>query len=315
MPQALECAFDQTYANLEIIVADNCSTDNTRAIVNGITDPRLRYFRHDVNIGSTANINFCLEQAKGEYVLFLHDDDRIDPDFVESCIRAAMGTSDIGMIRAGVRWIDAEGNVFYEALNRVGGLPIEEFFLGWFNNLTPMHLCSTLFSTTRLKDIGGFNSKHNLFDDVIAEIRMAAKYERVDVPNIRASFRHHSSTLTASVRISNWCEESKILFDLICSLVPESKVALIKSAGLRFFIGHNYRIASKIRSPVGRLMAYATILKQFNYPFFLFISVVISTTFSRQVGYLKLGIKKALEMTGLWLKVDAFRKSLQGSQR
>jgi glycosyltransferase involved in cell wall biosynthesis len=315
LPQALQCALNQTYPNLEIIVSDNCSTDNTRAFMTGIADPRLRYFRHEVNIGSTNNMNFCLEQATGEYVLFLHDDDRIDRNFVESCIRAANGVSDIGMIRTGVRWIDTRDNVRREAPNRVGEVPFEGFLLGWFTGKTPMHLCSTLFNRKRLKEIGGFTSKHNLFDDVIAEVRIAAKYKRVDVRDIKASFRHHENTMTALARISHWCEESKILFDLICSLVPESKAALIKTAGAEFFVRHNYRIASKISSPISRLTAYGTIVKQFNYPASSFVYLVVSRALSRKVGYLKRGIKKVLEMTGLWLKVDAFRKSLKGSVR
>jgi len=315
LPQALQSALGQTYPNLDIVVADNCSSDGTEAIVRGLVDSRVRYFRHTVNIGAHANSKFCLEQARGVYFLLLQDDNVTDEDFIDTCMRAADYRTDIGLIRTGMRWIDAEGKVVGEGLNLVGDLPLEEFFLGWFNGRTPMHLCSTLFNTTRLKELGGFNSKHHLFDDIIAEVWIAANCKRIDVPDIKASWRHHSNTVTASAGISSWCEESKILLDVVCSLTHESKVALIKNAGIRFFVGHNYRIAKKIRSPVSRLIAYATILREFDYPFSLFISLVISTALSRPVHSLKLGIKKALQMTGLWLKIDAFRKSLQESQR
>ena len=315
LPQALESALRQTYSNLEIVVADNCSSDNTQAIVRSRADSRVRYFRHGFNIGAHENFKFCLEQAHGVYFLLLQDDNLIDQDLVDVSVRAAYQRTDVGLIRTGMRWIDDRGRVISEALNRVGDLPFDDFVLGWFNGQTPMHLCSTLFNTARLREIGGFNSKHNLFDDVVAEIRIAAKYPRVDVADIKASFRHHSHTLTASAQISHWCEESKILLDLICSLVPESKAASIETAGTEFFVHHNYRIARKIRSPASRLMAYGTIVKQFNYPAFSLASLVFSEAVLRQVGYLKLGTKKALQMTGLWLKVDAFRKNLQGSVR
>lgn len=311
LPQALQSALSQTYSNLDIVVADNCSSDNTEAIVRNLADSRVRYFRQPVNIGAHANFKFCLEQARGVYFLLLQDDNLIDEDFIDACMRAAHYCTDIGLIRTGMRWIDTEDNVTGEALNLVGGLPLEDFFLGWFHNQTPMHLCATLFNTTELKQIGGFHSKHNLFDDVIAHIRMAAKYGRIDVPDIKASFRHHGDTITASAKVGTWCDESKILLDLLCSLVPQSKVALIEKAGTRFLVAYNYRIANKIRSPARRLMAYAMILKQFDYP----VSSFISTAISPQVLYLKLGIKKALQMTGLWLKIDAFRKSQQGSPR
>jgi glycosyltransferase involved in cell wall biosynthesis len=311
LPQALRSALAQTYSNLDIVVADNCSSDDTEAIVRDFHDSRIRYFRHPVNIGAHSNFKFCLEQGRGDYFLLLQDDNLIDKDFIDACMRAAHYRSDIGLIRTGMRWIDTQNRVIGETLNLVGGLLIEQFFLAWFNNQTPMHLCSTLFNTGKLKGIGGFHSKHNLFDDVIAQIRMAANYERVDVTDIKASFRRHGDTITASAKISSWCDESKILLDLLCSLVPNSKVGLIKEAGMRFLVAHNCRIARKVRFPAARFVAYVTILKEFNYPCFSLVSIA----FSRPVGYLRQGIKKTLQMTGLWLKVDAFRKSLQGSQR
>jgi glycosyltransferase involved in cell wall biosynthesis len=316
LPQALECAFDQTYANLEIIVADNCSTDNTRAIVNGIADPRLRYFRHEVNIGSTNNVNFCLEQATGEYVLFLHDDDRIDPDFVESCIRAANDISDIGLIRTGMRWIDRHDNVCGEALNRVGGLSFEGFLLGWFTGKTPMHPCSTLFNTKRLKAIGGFHSKNNLYDDVIAEVKLAAKHNRVDIPDVKASFRHHPNRLSTSQQIASWCEDSLILLDTMCSLVPASKVAFVRSEGVKFFVRDNYCRAFKITSFFSRLSAYGTILEYFNYRIVRFISMVVSLAVSRRTAVVKKKIIEILERApSLKARIMSFRKCLSGSQQ
>ncbi len=302
---------DQTYPNLEIIVADNCSTDSTKTLVAGIADPRLRYFRHEVNIGPTNNLNFCLEHAKGEYILFLHDDDRIDPDFVESCIRATNGISDIGIIRTGLRWIDTHGNVLGEAPNRVGGLPIEEFFLGWFKGRTPMHPCSTLFNTKRLKEIGGFHSKHNVFDDVIAEVKLAAKHKRVDVAGVKASYRHHPQQLAGKQQIANWCEDSLILLDTMCALVPDSKAALVRSAGMKRFFRGNYRRARKIGSLFSRLAGYGTVLKYFDYPVVQFICIVISLAVSRRTRVMKNKIKEILERSpSLKARVLSFRKGL-----
>jgi glycosyltransferase involved in cell wall biosynthesis len=311
LPQALQSALGQTYANLEIIVSDNCSTDNTRAFVTAIADPRLRYFRQEVNIGSTNNMNFCLEQATGEYVLFLHDDDRIDPDFVESCIGAANGISDVGMIRTGMRWIDPHDNVRQEALNEVGGLPFEGFLLGWFTGKTPMHPCSSLFNTQQLKEIGGFHSKNNLYDDVIAEVKLAAKHNRVDVPYVKASFRHHPNRQSVQQQIASWCEDSRILLDTMCTLVPASKASFVRNEGIKFFVRDNYCRARKITSFFPRLSAYGTILKHFNYPIGRFISLVASSAFSRPTGVIKKKVNEILERTpSLKARIMSLRKGL-----
>ena len=103
LSQALKSAVNQTYQNIEIIVSDNCSTDNTEQLVKGFNASNIRYFRQKKNITANENFNYCLNQAKGEYFLLLHDDDLIDNDFVEVCIKADQYPSDIGIIRTGMR--------------------------------------------------------------------------------------------------------------------------------------------------------------------------------------------------------------------
>ena len=84
----IESALNQTYPNLEIFISDNCSSDNTGTLVKSFNDPRIRYHRHDVNIGGNNNFNYCVKKARGIYFLLLHDDDLIDADFIEVCMKA-----------------------------------------------------------------------------------------------------------------------------------------------------------------------------------------------------------------------------------
>lgn len=72
LTQAIESAINQTYPNLEIIISDNCSTDDTEMVIRSFKDPRIRYFRQEKNIGGNNNFNFCLKQARGEYFFIAH---------------------------------------------------------------------------------------------------------------------------------------------------------------------------------------------------------------------------------------------------
>lgn len=270
---ALESAINQTYRHIEIVVSDNCSPDRTEQVVKSFSDPRIRYFRHTENIGPNNNFNFCLEQARGAYFLLLQDDDTIDEDFVATCIEAANYDTGFGILRTGTRVIDAHGETLRETPNRVVGLDTAGFFLGWFAGKTAPYLCSTLFNTARLKEIGGFKSRHNLFQDVVAEVQLAAKFGRADVRDVKASFRVHGSEMTLSSKVAHWCEDSLFLLDLMCELVPERE-SQVRREGIRFFSKINYNFASKIKSPLERYAAYLMVYRTFGYrysPFYFHV--------------------------------------------
>ncbi len=264
LKQGLSSALNQTYPNIEIIVSDNCSTDNTEAVVKHFDDPRIRYFKQEVNIGSVNNSNFCLSQARGDYFLLHHDDDLIDPDFLETCMKAVNYSTDIGIIRTGTRIIDNDCNVLSESRNTAAGLSATEFFRGWFACRFSIYLCSTVFNTQKLKEIGGFRSIHYLFDDVVAYARLA-KLPRVDVEETKASFRKHGNEETFTAKIRDWCEDSLYLLDVICKTVEVEYRNAVRKEGLQFLSGINYNFAGAVKSPVKRYGAYIEIYRMFDY--------------------------------------------------
>jgi glycosyltransferase involved in cell wall biosynthesis len=266
LPQTVTSALTQTYPNIEIIVADNCSTDHTETLMRGFSDSRIRYFRHEENIGANNNFNFCLQQAKGTYFLFLHDDDLIDHDFVEACMNAKRYAGDVGIIRTGMRVIDSEGKVFREIPNVPNGTSTDAFFLSWFRGKVPMYCCNTLFHTEKLRLIGGFNSRYNLLQDVKAEVQLAAMFGRIDVQDVKASFRKHGLELTFKTRAIDWCNESLILLDSMRSLVLENKV-LVYREGMRFFANLSYRRAMSIESLPSRIVCCLLIFQKFQYKY------------------------------------------------
>jgi glycosyltransferase involved in cell wall biosynthesis len=263
--EALGSAIAQNYENIEIIVSDNFSTDNTEAIVKKYSDPRIIYIRHDKNIGAINNFNYCVNMAKGSYLLLLHDDDKIDEDFISVCIEAIPKGFEPGVFFTGTRVIDEDSKVVHETTNCVGGFSTKEFLLGWFENKIPLYLCSTLYNTKRLQELGGFQSKTNHFLDVVASVKLAAKYGRVDIYDIKASFRRHSSNSGGNVkRITAWCEDSIYLLDVMCELLPEDCEEL-RHRGMPWLCKKNYRLASSIKNPFKRIIVYFMIYKYFDY--------------------------------------------------
>jgi len=96
LPEALDALLGQTFADFELIIADNGSTDGTGRICRDYArrDPRIRYVRHASNLGQAANFEFVLGEAKGEWFMWAASDDRWDRDFVERLLNAATSHPD-----------------------------------------------------------------------------------------------------------------------------------------------------------------------------------------------------------------------------
>lgn len=264
--QALASALNQTYPNIEIIVADNCSSDGTGELVESLKDPRIRYTRHSANIGANNNFNFCLNQARGDYFLLLHDDDLIDETFTEACMNALSDDSNPGIIRTGTRIIDKDGSVLNEVPNTTKSNGFVELMFAWLNDETSLFMCSTLFNRKTLLDIGGFNSKTNLYQDVVAEFKLAATHGHLEIPEVKASFRRHDDNRGAKTKTMAWCEDSAYLLEVMCDLAQDEKAELSRRAR-RYFAAKCYKKAKNIDSLVERLSTYAAIYRYFQYAY------------------------------------------------
>lgn len=71
---AIYCILNQSFSDFEIVISDNCSTDNTKEIIGKLKDKRIHYYRNEKNISFAQNVKEVVRHAKGEYV-FLHGDD------------------------------------------------------------------------------------------------------------------------------------------------------------------------------------------------------------------------------------------------
>ena len=73
--ETIQSVIDQTYTNWELLIVDDCSTDNTEELVASFKDDRIKYFRNKKNNGAALTRNRALREAKGEWIAFLDSDD------------------------------------------------------------------------------------------------------------------------------------------------------------------------------------------------------------------------------------------------
>lgn len=132
----IESLKQQSFRDLEFIFVDDCSTDNSVAVIEDFarTDPRVRIIRNTENFGPGPTRNRGIEAAKGAYLSFIDPDDRISPDFYERLYAKAI-SGDYDIIKGTRIRVDLKsGDSYTEKMNggiRKGlgrGIPFFVFF-------------------------------------------------------------------------------------------------------------------------------------------------------------------------------------------
>jgi len=84
LPQTVETILAQSLRDFELVISDNCSSDETEHLCHELEtrDGRIRYYRNNTNLGMTGNYQAALERTIGEHVAYLHDDDLYHPDLL-----------------------------------------------------------------------------------------------------------------------------------------------------------------------------------------------------------------------------------------
>ncbi len=113
LERVLVMAETQDYPNIEIFISDNHSTDGTEKIGRAAAErnPRIRYIRQPRNIGLHPNLNFCLDQARGEFVALFMDDDEYTPTVIREYVEFFASHPRVGVMCSDWQLIDGEGRV------------------------------------------------------------------------------------------------------------------------------------------------------------------------------------------------------------
>lgn len=101
LEEALKSVLNQTYSNLEIIVVDDGSTDNTKEVLKPFKD-KIKYFYQE-NKGPAAAKNTGLKSANGEYIAFLDSDDLWPSSKIEIQIENISDSENVNIVMGGVR--------------------------------------------------------------------------------------------------------------------------------------------------------------------------------------------------------------------
>jgi glycosyltransferase involved in cell wall biosynthesis len=130
LPRAVNSALNQTIQDIEVIIVDDYSTDNTPEVASRITDPRVIYIRQPSNVGQSENRNTGIRAAHADLVAFLDADDWLEPGYLELQL-PAFDNPDVGVTYTVQREVDEEGKrvPFADQGQPVSGYITEDLFV------------------------------------------------------------------------------------------------------------------------------------------------------------------------------------------
>lgn len=84
---AIKSVLAQTHQNYELLIIDDCSQDDTASVVKTFFDSRITYYRQPVNVGMVKNWGEMLRFVRSKFIVFLSDDDQLQPDFIANRLK------------------------------------------------------------------------------------------------------------------------------------------------------------------------------------------------------------------------------------
>lgn len=218
---AIESVLGQSYANLELIIADDCSTDRTETLVKSMMekDNRIKYIRGEKNAGAGGARNLGASIAAGEYITFNDSDSVWRTDKLEKQLAVFEENPEAGLVFHAFTVIDENGEEISRPFKELPEDFNEETMLQYLL-LTPLAGTPTMMIPMQVwKETGGFDEKRRTLEDYELSLRIAAKYQVCYI---------HDSLLTdyysAGSVNSNWQEGIKTCFYILEEFADEYKL-------------------------------------------------------------------------------------------
>ncbi len=157
--EAIRSIFLQTNSEWELVIVDDCSPEPLFDIVSTFKDPRIRYYRNEVNLGGINLVkqwNHSISFAKGDYIVLAADDDLYRPTFCEEIIRLAKKYPQVDLIHSSVEQIDEDGKHLWDDSILPEFTNKYEYLNWWVTGRSFTCVGNFAFKRLALLELGGF---------------------------------------------------------------------------------------------------------------------------------------------------------------
>jgi GT2 family glycosyltransferase len=247
---AIRSSLAQTYRFVEVVVVDNCSTDNSHSVITDLLKSlEFQYYRNHGNLGMVKNFIKCRSLCQGEYVVFLSSDDILKPNFISRAVSVFDTNDSLSMVAAHCDFIDDDGEIslqppFFEESGIISSDEHSRILL-----MSGIYFPSQVLIKTSLFDrVGGWSERFPIFFDWDLWFRLSLEGSIGYLNEGLVLYRHHGENASSKA-----VENMQMVFEKY----------LLK---LRFFefldsdsILHSYK-SDSISKIAGNSLYYAAIM-------------------------------------------------------
>ncbi len=202
--QAVQSALNQTYTNMEIIVVNDGSTDNTPEILKEY-EGKIKYVYQERSERSKAR-NEGFRHSTGSYIAFLDSDDLWLPTKIEKQVEVLNKKADVGLVYVGVQFIDTKGNLYDGDLSweRPTRPVLYEDLMT--RNIVAGTTSSAMIRRACLEKVGLFDESMNTCEDLDLFRRIARYYEfcKIDLPLVKFRIHGGNTQHNAGAMAKGW---------------------------------------------------------------------------------------------------------------
>jgi glycosyltransferase involved in cell wall biosynthesis len=219
---ALESTFAQTYQDWELIVWDDCSSDDSARIIAEFPDPRVRYFLspHDTPLGQARDL--AIRQAQGEWLAFLDQDDIWLPRKLALQVALA-GSAEVGIVYGRTVAFSPGGQQRdYDAFHEFAPLPEGDIFDELLGKGCFIAMSSALIRRAAVEEIGSIPNHIEITPDYFIYLAVSRRYCARVVQEVVCLYRIHPGSMTRVYRRESLEEALAVVEDWGRQLPRES---------------------------------------------------------------------------------------------
>jgi len=191
---AIDSLIEQTFPDWELIAVENGSTDESMSVLKSYSDPRVRVFPLEKNIGRTPALRLAFDQGQGDYIAILDADDISSRDRFAQQVTFLDQHPDVALVASWAQQIDEHGKVF-DVFEPPANQEELQDCLGWTN---PIVHSSAMYRRQLAQEVGGYPTNLVWAQDLGLTLALARRAKIAMITDYLCQVRMRAASMTRS---------------------------------------------------------------------------------------------------------------------